>query len=186
MKNIIKILSLICIFLLLCGCISDTDYSEYEDLESDYENCQEELYSLSEELEYKEKDINYLLNYVKKLEKDNAVPTYQFNDTWSVDDYFNFSFYYDKKYNLLNYNFKTQEGEKIFLFDFDNTHKINNLTVGVYRSDGYFESFNARYDGDSLFEVPDYNYSYEILLIATVNNKIYRATYKISAKEIKK
>lgn len=186
MKIAIKTLFLIFIFLFICGCTSENDLSEYEDLMSDYEYCLEEKESIEEELEYKIEDINYLSNYIKKLETNNPPQVYNFKDTWSVKDFFNFSLYYDKEYNSLNYNLKTKDNKEIFLFSFENNTTLQNLTVTIYRSDGTFNTVNAKYDGDYLFEVPDYNYSYEIMLFATVNNNIYRATYKLSAEEIKK
>lgn len=186
MKKFIKTISvLICSSILLCGCYGNSvSYSEYSDLEATLEDCENERDYFKEELDIKEKSINNILSYLKTIENNKLIPTYNFDNVWSVGDYFNFSFFYDKELECLSYNIESKDGSSILFID-EETTELQNLFIAFFRSDGSFESYNAFCSGESLIDVPDYNYSYEVILIATINNVPYRATYKFSCKDIK-
>ena len=178
-KFIIPFIFMLCICISLCSCYSSDD--EYNEFESKYEETSEELDSLKEDSLNR---LHHTMDYIKEIETQNNIPNYAFGDTWSVEDFFNFSLYYDSESEAICYNLKTKDGYPI-RFIWDETTEIQDLFIAVYRSDGSFETVEGFGDEDTLIYIPEYNYSYEILLFATVNNKVYRANYNFSIEDTK-
>ena len=173
------IIFLICICILLCGCDGG-----YEDLEVELDACQDEINYLEDELFQLESCLSIVLNYVKSPKTTENVETLGFNEVWALKDYFDFSFYYDKEIESLCYNIKDKSGAPIRLI-YEDTPQIQELLIAVYSSDGELETYYGIGDSERLFFIPEYNYSYEVLLFAIVNNNIYRANYNFSIEDIK-
>ena len=186
MKKQLLLISILILFsILLCGCMEGTvSTEEYEDLQYQYEECEGERDSYEEELIYKNESIKLLFDYAKSTINTKSTPKYDFKKIWSVGDYFDFQFTYDKEFDRVTYSIKNKEGENIRWIDND-TEEIQDICFGVYRSDGTFQSYNTDWDGERLFYKSDYNYSYEILVVATVNNKTHIAVYNFTNNDIK-
>jgi len=184
MKKVLFFTVILFLMISFSGCANNHSEAKYEDLERMYEELSDEYTALDEELEYEEKGIELLFRHLKTLESNKKIPIYKFKDMWSVGDSFDLSFYYDKKDSVLCYKITDKEGTPI-TFIYEDTVQLQNLFIGVLRSDGCFESYNTYWDGETLFYLPDYNYSYEITLIADVNGTPHYATYKMSCEDIK-
>ena len=185
MRKVVLILSfLLCVSIFLCGCADNViDYEDYKELEADCEEYENEINSLEEHLDSRKENIKVLLNYIKTIEDIGTVETYSINDVWSVEDYFDFMLTYDKECKALCYDIKSKEGKPIAWID-EYCLEVQKLFVSIYRSDGYFESYDIYGDGDITFLTPDYNYSYELVLFAYVNDNLYRANFNISCEDI--
>ena len=180
MKRVVApIIFLICICVLLCGCDNG-----YEDLEVELDSCKDEINYLEDELLQAESCLGVVLNYIKKPNTTEAVENLDFNQTWSLKDYFDFSFYYDKELKSLCYNIEDKNGVPIRLI-FEDTPQIQELLIAVYSSNGELETYYGIGDSETLFFVPEYDYTYDVLLFATVDDNIYRANYNFSVDDIK-
>lgn len=172
MKRIITpIICLISICIILCGC-----NNEYENLNIELDECHDEINYLEDKILETKSSLNIVLDYVKNPKTTDGIETLSFNETWGLKDYFDFSFCYDDESKSVFFTIKDKSGNPIRLI-WEDTPQIQELLIAIYSSDGELETYYGTGYSEMLFLVPEYNYSYEILLFATVNNDIYRANY---------